>query len=356
MTQREVTTESPAPSSSVSSKTGSGTITHQKQSAAARPEPTLQRKAAIARGAALDHRGEVLVAPIPNFDLNRTIFNTLEGRMPRFVMRTRIAKEPHWNEKAAHQIDAAYAKANPAAVLPKIDPTLLRFLIEECDFDVEHADGSFLDHLYFGFEYTALHYPDRSPLVMLLHSILGTGTNTFAMPKEKIPALEALLSEFDWRHVEAFPSVLRVLYDLPLRKELRENLSRLDSLKSIRIHRVIDNAPITLSAEDFFVQLNYQLIHLIDFLPVANWPVHSNDTSFILFRDLYDLMERAGKRVAKIEYTPASGRGSLRREPPSLGGLFTALIPNGLSEKMAARSVRTFSQRIGHSMDYQLVW
>jgi hypothetical protein len=331
-------------------------LPHQKQSAAARPDPTLQRKAAIAYGAALDHRGEVLVAPIPNFDLNRTIFNTLEGRVPRFVMRTRIAKEPHWSEKAAHEISAAYAKANPGAVLPEIDPTLLRFLIDECDFDVEHADGSFLDHLYFGFEYSALHYPERSPLVMLLHSILGTGTNTFAMPKEKIPALKARLSDFDWRHVEAFPSVLRVLYDLPLREELRANLSRLDGLESIRLHRVIDNEPITLSAEDFFVQLNYQLIHLVDFLPVSNWRLHSNDTSFILFRDLYDLMERAGKRVAKIDYTPSRGRGSLRSEASGLGGLFTALIPDGLSEKMAARSVRTFSERIGHSMDYQLVW
>jgi hypothetical protein len=27
-----------------------------------------------------------------------------------------------------------------------------------------------------------------------------------------------------------------------------------------------------------------------------------------------------------------------------------------LSEKMAARSVRAFSTRIGHSMDYTLVW
>ena len=31
-----------------------------------------------------------------------------------------------------------------------IDMTdLLKFMVEECDFDVEHADGSFLDHLYF---------------------------------------------------------------------------------------------------------------------------------------------------------------------------------------------------------------
>ena len=45
-----------------------------KQSAAERPDPTTQRKAAIARGAALEHTGKVRVEPIPNFDLDRTIF------------------------------------------------------------------------------------------------------------------------------------------------------------------------------------------------------------------------------------------------------------------------------------------
>ena len=41
--------------------------------------------------------------------------------------------------------------------LPEVDPLLLKFMREECDFDVEHADGSFLDHLYF---------LDRGPLTL----------------------------------------------------------------------------------------------------------------------------------------------------------------------------------------------
>lgn len=333
---------------------GEFSSTAAKQSAAVRPEPTLQRKAAIAQGAALDHRGEVLVAPIRDFDLDRTIFQTLEGRMPRFVMRTRIAKDPHWNERAAQRIDEAYRRADPAAALPAIDPGLLRFLVEQCDFDVEHADGSFLDHLYFCFEYTALHYPKGSPLVMFLHSILGTGTNTFAMRKDKIPALQALLNDDDWKHVEAFPSVLRLLYDLPLRADLHANSGRLSNLESVRFHRVIDNAPVTLSGEDFLTQLNYHLIHLIDFLPVSNWALHANDTAFILFRDLYALLESSGHLHADVKYTPSKGRASLRGE--TLSTLVTDLIPVRLSEKMAARSVRRFSERIGHSMDYTLQW
>src|SRR3954469_426492 len=135
---------------------------------------------------------------------------------------------------------------------------------------------------------------------MLLNSILGTGTNTFAMPAGKIPALRDLMTPSEWTQIQAFPSVLRLLYAGPLRRELRDNLYRPDAIASISFHRVIDNEPITMSGEDFWIALNYQLIHLVDFLPVANWSVHGNDTSLILFRDLHDLLERAGKREAMV--------------------------------------------------------
>ena len=78
-----------------------------KQSAAERPDPTPQRKAAIARGAALEHNGgKVRVEPIPNFDLNRTIFKTLEGSAPRFVMNTLVGIEAHWDAAAARDVQA----------------------------------------------------------------------------------------------------------------------------------------------------------------------------------------------------------------------------------------------------------
>jgi hypothetical protein len=327
-----------------------------KQSAAERPDPTTQRKAAIARGAALEHTGKVRIAPIPDFDLNRTIFKTLEGGAARFVMTTRVAREAHWEPAAAQAVQAEYEGARAAHPLPAVSPALMQFLVSECDFDVEHADGSFLDHLYFCFEYTVQHYPQRSPLVMLLHSILGTGTNTFAMSADKIPALRELMTPWEWTQVEAFPSVLRLLYAGPLRAELRQNLHRPDAIRSIAFHRVIDNAPITISGEDLWVALNYQLIHLVDFLPVANWSVHQNDTSFILFRDLYDLLDRAGKREAMVGYTPAAADRKAEGEPQGMGAWLTTLIPVGVSEKMAAKSVARFSQRIGHSLDYTLTW
>ena len=47
----------------------------------------------------------------------------------------------------------------------------------------------------------------------LLHSILGTATNTFAVDAGKIPKLKALLTEFEAIHVETFPSILLLLYN-----------------------------------------------------------------------------------------------------------------------------------------------
>lgn len=327
-----------------------------KQSAAERPDPTIQRKAAIARGAALEHTGKVRVEPIPNFDLDRTIFKTLEGNAARFVVTTRVGKEARWDAAAAQAVQAEYAAARAAHPLPEVSPELMQFLVSECDFDVEHADGSFLDHLYFCFEYSVQHYPRQSPLVMLLHSILGTGTNTFAMSADKIPALRELMTPSEWAQTEAFPSVLRLLYAGPLRRELRENLRRADAIASITFHRVIDNEPITMSGEDLWIALNYQLIHLVDFLPVANWSVHQNDTSFILFRDLYDLLEEAGQREATVAYTPTSRPRKLEGEPQGVGAWLTTLIPVSVSERMAAKSVTRFSERIGHSLDYRIAW
>lgn len=326
------------------------------QSAAERPDPSSQRKAAIARGAALEHTGKVQVKPIPSFDLSRTIFKTLEGKVTRFLLASRVGKEVHWDAASAQAVQSEYEAARAAHPLPEVSPELLQFLVRECDFDVEHADGSFLDHLYFCFEYGVQHYPGQSPLVMLLHSILGTGTNTFAMRAEKIPALRTLVAPSEWVQIEAFPSVLRLLYAGELRSELRENLHRADALASISFHRVIDNEPITMSGEQFWVALNYQLIHLVDFLPAANWSVYRNDPMFTLFNDLYDLLGKACKRQASVAYTPVTHPRELEGELQSLGGWLTTLIPSKVAERATAKSVSRFSERIGHSLGYRIVW
>jgi hypothetical protein len=111
-----------------------------------------------------------------------------------------------------------------------------------------------------------------------------------------------------------------------------------------------------MSGEDLWIALNYQLIHLVDFLPVANWAAHANDTSFIVFRDLHDLLVRAGRLEAKVDYTPASGPRSVTGERSDVGAWLVRQIPVGLSEAMAAKSIARFSKRIGHSLDFTLTW
>lgn len=325
------------------------------QDAAVRPEPNYQRKAAIAYAGGRDHAGSVDVRPIQDFDLNRTIFQTLDGRLSRFVTSARIGKEVEWHKDAANKVQSDYEAATADLELPEVSEDLMKFLVDECDFDVEHADGSFLDHLYFCFEYTAKYYPHGSPLVMLLHSVLGTGTNTFAMEAEKIPKLEALLEPSDFKQIAAFPSVLRLLYLADFGEELRSNADR--QLESISMRRVIDNAPLELTGDEFWEAMNYQLIHLVDFLPPANWQAHYSDPTYIRFRDLYDLMERAGKIDATVKFRgPAGGGDGLAGEKASLGSWIATKIPVGVTEKMAESSIRKFSEACGHSLEYKMTW
>ena len=82
----------------------------------------------------------------------------------------------------------------------------------------------------------------------------------------------------------------------------------------------------------------------------------ANDTSFIIFRDLYDLLGLAGKREAKIGYTPARGRKRLEGEHTGFATRLMTMIPVSASERMASKSIARFSQLINHSLDYQLEW
>ena len=329
------------------------TVKIMRQNAATIPEHSHQRKAAIARGGVKDYSGSVEVVPVSPFDLGRTIFNTLDGAVPRAIIEARIAKEVIWYATAADQVTKDYSQVAENK-LPKISSKLMKFLKEDCDFDVEHADGSFLDHLYYCYEYSSHHFDDYSPLVMLLHSILGTGTNTFAMPASKINQLKPLMDDFTWRHVEAFPSVLRLLYSLNLLNDLIINQHELDNFSELHFHRVIDNEPITLSAEDFWIQLNYQLIHLTDFIPVSNWTAHKSDTSFTLFRKLFRFLKNNNKLMASIDYTPPPVLQLVKGEKLSPVSWALTMLPPVIAEFLSAESIRRFSNTIGHNLSYEL--
>ena len=316
-----------------------------------------QRKAAIAWGRATDHAGRVYIKPMKQFNLNKTIFSTLEGKLSRALIQSKIAKDVYWNEKASSDIEKDFQKVKKDAQIPKVKDELIQFLYDECDFSSEHADGSFLEHLLFCYDYSAIHFPNQPPLVMLLHSILGTGTNTWAMPKEKIPQLQKLVSEKEMLHIEAFPSFLRLLYLPDFLGTLLKNLPRLERLKSVSFHRVIDNKSLTMDAENFWIQLNYQLIHYIDFLPAANWSFHCSDTFIQNFAELSRFLDKVNKRMAKVIFpVPSFNLNSVVQEDLSLESRFAVLIPARLKKEAAVQSIRNFSKRIGHSLDFSFSW
>jgi hypothetical protein len=315
----------------------------------------LQRKAAIARGGAFDHAGRVRVERMADFNMNRTIFGGLEG-IARKIMDERLAKQSVWDHAAAADIEAAYAEAESAQPAPTIDERLINFMIDECDFSMEHADGTFLEHLVFCHHYAARHYPEHSPNVALLHSILGTATNTFAMDAGKIPKLKALLTEFEAIHIETFPSILRLLYNNDLLEELEQNMHRLGELKALRCYRVIDNVPLTIDADNFWINLNYHLMHFVDFMPPANWSTHRSDPLLQMFEKLSSLLDRAGRRQAKVEVVFPNASIAPVGETRTLFGRISASLPPAVKLTLARKAIGQYSESAGHNLAYQLEW
>merc|ERR1719409_151918 len=55
--------------------------------------------------------------------------------------------------------------------------------------------------------------------------------------------------------------------------------------------------------DEFWVHLNLQLIHTLDFLPIADWGsgMQYGDPFFQTFRRLYRFLQHAGKLQAKVD-------------------------------------------------------
>ena len=157
-------------------------------------------------------------------------------------------------------------------------------------------------------------------------------------------------------HIEAFPSLLRLLYHLKLLDDLNANSARLSDLESISFYRVIDNKALKMSAEDLWVQLNYQLIHLVDFLPVANWVHHSADPLFQNAINLYAFLTENDKLMANVTLPSPDGPNVSTGEPRTFGGWVSSVIPAGKKQSIAAKAIEKYSATIEHSLEYSLTW
>ena len=57
----------------------------------------------------------------------------------------------YWSDKITNVVRNAYENIPKA---PKYDKPLVDFMSNDCNFAMEHADGSFMDHLKFCYEYS----------------------------------------------------------------------------------------------------------------------------------------------------------------------------------------------------------
>jgi hypothetical protein len=270
---------------------------------------------------------------------------------------TQLDTKITFTSDAQAEIESAFASR--PRIPPPDDDDLHRFMLEECDFSTEHADGSFLEHLHFCRDYGALHlraYGHRSPRVLLLHSICGVGTNCFPMRAEQLPELAALLDADEYAQVTAFPTVLRLLVHGPLLAELAAaDAPRLRSLTALRCHRLLDNEPMELSAAQLWEQLNYQLVHSIDFLPAASWQRTSNEFFLHIFDELHGLLSKAHELRADVTRDAAKPDAAGAR-PPTWRHWAVDQLPDRLVRKLAAKQVASYSAALGHSLDYELIY
>jgi len=319
-----------------------------------------RRKEQIALGRATDHAADVMLAKIPNFDMDKSIFAEVTGTFARTAMLNKLEWRPFWLDNAVDRITEEHAMVEPA---PPIKESLMDFINNKCNFKVEHADGSFFDHLKFSYEYTVRNYPGVSAIPPFLHSIMGVGTNYFPMDKSLIPELQSLITNEEFVHVESFPSFLRFVIQRTLIRDLAAlDRNKLKQIKAIRLYRVIDNKPLELNATQMWVQLNYQMLHALDFLPVSSWDYHAWDPFLGEFDELYAMMVKADQLQVKLKPSMTSNFTDYPPHQPPITLFMRAVmvgpasLQSSIAAKHAATQVEEFSVKIGHNLSYEFVF
>ncbi|GMI10011.1 hypothetical protein TrLO_g15340 [Triparma laevis f. longispina] len=316
-------------------------------------ELDVRRKCQIAIGGPTDHSGEVIVSAVPGFDLNSTIFGSVTGVLPRTVQKSKVAIELFWSDSAVRRVEKLFS---PVPSPPSYKSQILDFMNDECDFAIEHADGSFMDHLKFCHDYSVHNYSTVSPLPMLLHSIMGVGTNFFPMKVDQIGRLKEMVSPQEFTHIEAFPSFLRLVLGTDFLEVIKSRKNELHKLKGLNCNRVIDNTPLSLNGEDFWTQMNYQLLHMLDFLPAASWLSQLDDGFMWAFIQLHEILSDSGRLACKVDFDLSSGESTPDGMPLTVGSILRGVIPDFIIKKLAQKAIGKFSKAIKHDLAYELIW
>jgi len=366
-------------------------------------ELDIRRKCQIATGRVTDHRHDATLRRNHKLDLSKSIFANVTSPIARYALYQQLGWDPMWSDASISRIQKLYDASQqqqasderiPPPSPPPIPTEILQFMNKECNFRVEHADGSFMDHLRFLYDFTHAWYKNdapgytSAPLVMLLHSITGVGTNFFPMEVTKLPKLQTLLSTEEFKHVVVFPTFLRLLKQRTFIRELQSLSSSKSSssIASVTIHRVLGNESMTLTSEEMWIALNYQLIHSLDFLPITHLATANDDRSSNKFFyygyyhpdspflseyfELYHLLQSKGKLFVDIkpiqleeeeeeENCSTTNKKKTPRKPSS--GVYSwikRMLPPKLvailAERIASKNIQRFSDQIGHSLTYEI--
>ena len=103
-------------------------------------------------------------------------------------------------------------------------------------------------------------------------------------------------------------------------------------------------------------QLNYQLMHLLDFLPAASWLAQLDDGFLNTFTGLHGLLTSGNALKAKVDFDLTSGESTPDGVPVSIGSIIKRLVPMSVKRKISMKAIQRFSRNIGHSLEYSLVW
>ena len=119
---------------------------------------------------------------------------------------------------------------------------------------------------------------------------------------------------------------------------------------------MIDNEPLTIDADNLWINLNYHLMHFVDFMPSANWSTHRTDPLLQMFGRLSSLLDRADQRQAQVEVVLPDARIAPVGETRTLFGRITGLLPPAVMLKLARKSIQKYSEKAGHDLAYKLDW
>ena len=149
---------------------------------------------------------------------------------------------------------------------------------------------------------------------------------------------------------------MRLLTGTSLLEDLTLNAPRFSSLSELRMHRVIDNEPLSLTRDELVVNLNYHVMHLLDFLPSSSWLSQLDDGLFLTFVKLHKFMTETKILHATVDFDLTNGENTKDGIPVTAGSVIRGLLPLKTKLDLNKSAIQKFSKNINHDLHYELVW